>query len=330
MKIGINYLLLCAACFCMTAEAAGRIECLGSLQFALPSAAEVAGASFDEMKQQIMQPYNTPRYSFSDGEEPWSSRIFFKGPLLISNQMDRKQLADLIKKFGAGHKVDVTGNTYTWNAGSAVRTLLNIDSNLLLVNVAAGDNLATNKAMSLAVATNVAARKIASVPQETGLCLPYVFIRTDKFERRHISATYKLLEHPDVTIWISETSSAAQSDASNDKNAMPKNVINNFWSQYETGRDVLKVEPMLPQKNGNVVNLAGQNGTASFVKIFRKGEIEDYGYYASSRGEPGNELAPDINVYVIRNSFFAKDQEIGLEEFVKLAEVIEASLALKR
>lgn len=185
MKRGIHYLLFCAALCFHTAEAAGQTECLGRLQFTLPSAAEVAGASFDEMKQQIQQPYNTPRYSFSDGEEPWSSRIFFNGPLLISNQMDREQLADLIKTFGTGHKLEATANAYSWNAGRTTRTLLNIDGHLLLVNVAVGDSLAANKAMSAALAKNSAARSIASIPKEVGLCLPYVFIRTDKFERRH-------------------------------------------------------------------------------------------------------------------------------------------------
>jgi hypothetical protein len=322
--------MLCVTFSFVTVEAAEQSECVGRLQFTLPLAAEVAGASFNEMKQQIAQPYNTPRYSFSDGEEPWSSRIFFTGPMLISNQMEDEKIADLIRAFGMGHKVDVMRNSYTWNAGRATRTLLRIGDHVLLVNVATGDTLAANKMASSALASQVALRRISSVPAQSGLCLPYVFIQTDKFDGRYVSATYKLLAHPDVTVWISEASSVAQVDAVRLKNAMPKNVINSFWSQYETGRNVEKVEPMLLQKNGRPVKLAGQEGLASFVKISRKGGGEDYGYYASSPGEPGNESSPEINIYVIRNSAFAKSRPMDKEEFVKLAEAVQASLALRR
>lgn len=188
-----------------------------------------------------------------------------------------------------------------------------------------------NIAIATQFSNNVIPRKLFEVPSSPGLCMPYLFIKTNNFEHRSIEATYKLLDHPDITVWISESSPERNLDRNREKSNQPKNVINSFWSQFSNRKGVKTIEPMLSRKNGASISLAGRKGVASFVKIVREGGVEDYGYYASSRGEPGNEDAPDINIYVMRNSLSSHEEvPVNQEKFMEIVETLQSNLMLRR
>lgn len=318
------------------AHSAERRECTGRLVFALPSEAEVAGASFEEMKRQILEPSAAARYTFGDGEEAWSSRLFFTGPMLVSGKLEKGEAIELSSYFNQVQKSrgrPVDGLHNGWASGRAVRLLLENANSLVMVNVAGGSTLELNQFRAKALAHDVVPRSVFSIPDEPGLCFPNSFVKTSSYGEYRVSATYKLTSHPDITVWISEVSSATKTDPVREKDASPRNVINSFWSQYEISDGVTKIEAAEPDKNGQAVKLAGRSGLASYTKIFRSDGAEDYGYYASAKGAAGDDSAPDINVYVLSNSKFAKDRgllPVEHAEFMKIVEVVQDSLSLRK
>ena len=328
-----------------------QTECVGRLTINFPYDAEIAGTSYDELKSQISEPNTSPQYSFSDGEIPWSGRIFYDGPILISNTMPSQQIASLTKYFvderkrsidffkkngisennKVGNLVNLSKNTVAWNIGYSVNALISFKNGLLIYDFSKSKNLAENLISVRNFASEITHRKIFEVPPASGLCMPYVFFRTDNFKKRNVTASYKLIKYPDVTLWISESSSDEDPDSIRENNKQPKNIINSFWSQYETLKGVKNVEPLSLSKNGASINLAGRKGISSFVKIKREGGVEDYGYYASARGEAGNVNSPNIDIYVIRNSSFAGvGDPIDREEFMHIVDGFQTSVALKK
>jgi hypothetical protein len=324
---------------------------VGKLVVNFPYEAEVAGASYDEIKKQISEPNSSPRYSFSDGETPWSSRIFYLGPILISSGMHEQKISSLRKYFvdernrtieffkttdttksnKVGEVVNISKNTVAWNVGKTVSALTVFDAGLVVYDISRNKSLEENMKEIRSLSVNISHRKIFEIPPGPGLCMPYAFVKTSDFDDRGVTAAYKFIKHPDVTVWISEKSSTTELDNVREKNKQPKNIINSFWAQYETLKGVNRVEPMSSGKNGASIIIAERKGIASFVNIKREGGVEDFGYYASARGESGNEDAPDIDIYVIRNSSFASAEgPVNQEEFMRIVEVLQSSLALKR
>ena len=326
-------------------------ECVGRLAFNFPYKVEIASASYEEAKKQISHPNFSPKYSFSDGETTWSSQISYLGPIFISNGLTSEQMASMrniffdernktvdffeknnIKNNGKiGGILNISKNTFAWNIENRVRALSIFDKELIFYDISKNDELQKNIAIVTQFSIDAIPRKLFEIPSVPGLCMPYIFIKTNNFEHRNIEATYKLLDHPDITFWISESSAEKNSDSNREKNSQPKNIINSFWSQFGNRKGVKAIEPILSHKNGASITLAGRKGIASYVKIVREGGVEDYGYYASSRGDPGNEDAPDINIYVMRNSLSSHGEvPVNQEKFMEIVETLQSKLTLRR
>ncbi|WP_269439459.1 T6SS immunity protein Tli4 family protein, partial [Ralstonia solanacearum] len=85
------------------------------------------------------------------------------------------------------------------------------------------------------------ARPLYAVPSEPGVCLPYVFIRDDGKHDRKINTTYRLREHPDITIWLEDRGAARVDNESISNRDIAIRRSDNFWIQrYAGGRFLLR------------------------------------------------------------------------------------------
>lgn len=329
-----------------------QTECSGHLQFSLPVSSLAAGMSYDSLAAHLTKPSNSMKFSFPGGQRAGWSKTDFESPILISNEITPPQLADLrkmfllskvsLKKFikenlssdQQGQSIadvdDMPGHSVAWSIGTSVRMFVPLEQHLLMMTV---DERAKGVEASIDIAKKLAAgtsyRPVFTVPQGRGVCLPNAYIRNNSDEIRDIATTYRLVAHPDVTIWIKDAGAAHYEEKARERNAQPESVIDNFWAQYEISPTVKKVNP-LRSKNG--VQLAGRRGLSSFVTITRTDGSVDFGYFAAARGDVVKSDAPDINLYVITQSSDARSKNVApLEEkdFVEIVKTVTESIQLR-
>lgn len=169
-------------------------------------------------------------------------------------------------------------------------------------------------------------RALFTVPSERGVCFPHMFVRDggDDSASRVVAATYRLIQHPDVTIML-EDSSALQSNGSHSNAAIKES--NRFWTQnYPT----LKSRKNLHNGSYRKIDFVRQEGIETKFQIVRADDTEDFGYLVVVRGEPNAETdIPYVKLHLVRNARNASLRGVaplGEKEFFALAEAIAASV----
>lgn len=171
-------------------------------------------------------------------------------------------------------------------------------------------------------------RPLFDVPHEPGVCLPYAFIRDDGTTRRHIGMTYRLREHPDVTIWLEDANATADGPHVRSETLTARYRAKFFWEQdYKNAKRV--ASEWTPGYRRTEID--GREAVETFVKLVRyEDNIEDYGYLAVVRGDPdAAEDSPDLMLYVIRDAANATKRgiaPIGRDELLEMARTIAASV----
>jgi len=180
-------------------------------------------------------------------------------------------------------------------------------------------------------------RKLYEVPKEQGFCLPYGFIAGDSgHEPRNMGVTYRLKEHPDVTIFFQDF--GMNGEMSRDKGSMKEAVTHMWNNRYLMGA---KKKELLSPKWKNI-KMDNREGMATFVKATYsnvpvydyKGHVTehlnyiDYGYLAYIRGDKENRNeVPDLLLYVSQNTKQLNGKPpMGKDELKKLAEHIASSV----
>jgi hypothetical protein len=179
-----------------------------------------------------------------------------------------------------------------------------------------------------AIISGLRARDLFSIPSEAGVCFPYAFIRDDGKTRRHIATTYRLGEHPDVTVMLKDTTALEVDPKANPDIYDAKAQSDSFWGRYDSAyRKSLQSVWSDPYKR---IALGASKGVESFVKIVREDGSEDYGYLVVARGDPlAAEDTPDLMLYVIQNSKNAKAKgaaPMSKDAFLELAQTLAASV----
>ncbi|MDB5802375.1 MAG: hypothetical protein JWL63_3314 [Rhodocyclales bacterium] len=177
--------------------------------------------------------------------------------------------------------------------------------------------------------SGIASRPFGTVPHIPGVCLPYIFIGDDETPGRSISATYRLKDHPDITIWLEDSNAARIGPGQNPEKFTPVSQSDFFWTQrYGSGvRKSVRSIWAIPYRN---IDFAGQKGVESFVRIIRGDDAEDFGYLAVVRGDPdAKKDTPDLMLYVIRdakNSTAKGIEPVSKDAFLEIAQTIAASV----
>ena len=141
---------------------------------------------------------------------------------------------------------------------------------------------------------------------------------------RDIAVTYRLRDHPDVTVLLKDATAAS---APNKEVLTAKYRTNDFWAQYGGGTTDFKSAWSPVARD---VNLAGQSGMQTFVQFVRKDGTQDFGYLAVAPGDPdAKEDTPDLMLYVIRDAKNAKAkgiEPVSKEALLEMAQTIAASV----
>lgn len=155
--------------------------------------------------------------------------------------------------------------------------------------------------------------------------MPYGFIAGDSGnEKYNMAVTYRLKDHPDVTIFFQDFgTNPGPGDRRPDEKMNAKDYVTYFWNT-RYGHSFRDLKPY--GKGFSAPTIDNRKGSAAFVKFTRFSKNVDYGYVAFVKGN-SDENTPDLLFYVMRDSRQAKNQppmdKDGLE---KMAEHIVSSV----
>lgn len=329
----------------------GMPECSGRLMFTLPGEFEIASVPYQTLLKNITVFSRSPGFQFTDREPAEFAKVRYLGPILISDELKEREIFDAVKIFkneknrrakNKGVEVnrpfDIVNvqkfaeNFDAWSEGDELRVLFRLKQHLLYVSVNNSENVSENIASAVALSRNVEFREKSAVPPKRAICLPYAVVKHgEQGALGEVTTLYKLKSHPDVTIMVSDSTMVPGASASSDRTMAEKAAINDFWGQNQLYADVEKIEKGFPLKNGRTIDLAGQKGTASYVRIVRKNGAVDYGYYAVSHGNLGKMGESNIGIYIITHSQLAKDKSItpvSSDEFLKMVDSVQNSMTM--
>ena len=145
------------------------------------------------------------------------------------------------------------------------------------------------------------ARKLYEVPAEQGFCLPYGFIAGDSGqEKRNMAVTFRLKEHPDVTIFFQDLGAEPEAGFHRPENENAKDFVTYLWNRKYQWSSISK-ELISPK--WRKIEMDGRKGLGTFVRSeFKNGSV-DYGYVAYVQGNHNaRNLEPDLLLYVMQNS----------------------------
>jgi hypothetical protein len=324
---------------------AGGTECVGRVQFDLPGAVEVAGTSKADLKRRA-----SPRpVSFRDGQLAYLAGLVYRGELEVVHGLSSAELDAFMARRGEVRE-QFRADSKSSGAGGKSRSVfrelptapqrgigfeaqghrfLSLRFGEQAVSWVGFTGLPEAKAQKdyLRVVQGLRPRSTFQIPSEAGVCIPYGFIQDDGREARGIAAAYRLVEHPDVTILLQDSSAASRSPSQRDAAKAAQYRIEDFWTQYSAGMTGLASNWSPAYRRTKLVD---QPGLVSFVRFSRSPDVEDYGFLAVAPGDrEANEDAPDLMIYVIRTAENARSKGIepmAKEEFLQLAEGVAASI----
>jgi hypothetical protein len=339
----------------LPAMAASISECVGRLQFSLPGEAEIAVASKGYLEHQFsaFKRLNASPpwpFQFADGTSAAFSHLQGVTVTAISQSLDAQDLKALRQAYvkdreviatrangGAAKRTverlvlgaNVEASRTAWKGGAVVE----INDRLFLLSAVSDRSLSDHQQSKKVLdalragVKNLTARPFGSVPGATGLCLPYAFLRDDGVSYRDIAVTYRLREHPDVTILLKEAVAAKPDGDQGERAKLAQYRIDDFWSQYASGMSGLKSVWSSPYRRYSV---DGRSGLESFVRFVRQDGTEDFGFVAAV---PGNAKAqvdePDVMLYVVRDAQVARSKglvPLDAEALQRLAEEVASSI----
>ncbi|MGW8393942.1 T6SS immunity protein Tli4 family protein [Pseudoduganella sp. HUAS MS19] len=290
----------------------------------------MAALSYDSFAEEIGGGSRLSVSQFKDGQRAgWSQISYLNGLLLISNELDATQIADLRSLFikqpelkreqlkqrdTAKSQATVVSDVkvsspqlMSWGYASHTLYLHQLQNHFLTTGFTSDGetNSASNETFDL-FAKNASYRPLFSIPRGKGVCLPYAFIGDQGHGPRDISISYRIKSHPDVMIVFTDASAEELDDP---KSAIKsaEDEINDFWSQYEVSRTGKKVRSHWPINSKRMVKLDGRKGVASFVDITRKDDSKDIGYLAVVPGDSQAKVdVPKLRLFVVREANHAR------------------------
>lgn len=181
-------------------------------------------------------------------------------------------------------------------------------------------------------------RKLYQIPTAQGFCMPYGFIGGDSgHELRNMAVTYRLKNHPDVTIFFQDLGMKPLAGKEDDLNE--RDYVKWLWNWNYLLSSVSK-ELISPKWRH--IKMDRRDGLGTFVKAtYRdvpvydsKGHVTNhmnyinYGYVAYVRGNhKARNMEPDLLLYVMQDSRQVKNQPpMDKYDLEKLAEHIVSSI----
>ncbi|WP_055335466.1 T6SS immunity protein Tli4 family protein [Ralstonia solanacearum] len=327
-----------------------KADCVGRMQIGLPGDVEVAALTAEDFQNYVPGKRNE---KFQDGKRVFASSLSFMGLIAVSHPVDdavRKRFLEIAKRTGVDeakrlkerHGISALHYPATfeslptakqkglaWRIGPSYSAYIEVGESGLWWGVdSSPDQLPALGEYYQTLIEGVSARSLYTVPADPGVCLPYVFIRDDGKHDRKINATYRLREHPDITIWFEDQGAERAEKGRNPDRYSATGRSDFFWMQrYSGGRFALR---SLWGDTYKKVSLTAGNGVESFVAMKRADGTEDYGYLLAIRGDPdAKEDRPDLMMYVIRDAANARSKGIepaSQEQILGIGRAVAASI----
>jgi hypothetical protein len=321
------------------------------MQIGLPGEAEMAAIAVEDFQSYV--PGKLLGAKLPGGQRTFGSSFSFMGLIAISNPADdaaRKRFlqaagqikADDAQTLKERRGVSVYGYPATfeslstakqkglaWRIGPSYFTYIEAGHSGLWWSVnSSPDKMSGLDEYYQTLIAGVSARPLYVVPPEPGVCLPYVFIRDDGTHGRKIDTTYRLREHPDITIWLQDEGALHVQKDRNPDLYTATGRMDWFWTQYFSGRRTAIRSAW--HESYKKVKLPAGKGVESFVEMTREDGTQDFGYLLVIRGEPdAKDDRPDLMMYVIRDAANAKAkgvEPVSKEQVLEMGRAVAASI----
>lgn len=314
-------------------------DCVGRITVSMPGSVDVAAYSAEAFAKLFGETSISSDFEFNDGQiAPYS-----KGRA-ITKSLTKEQINDLLmlaKKRINSIRNDILAskdnNIFKEVSTEPKRGFGHRYKDNYNVVIAIGDHLLetgggdkeipwSETKKDLEATLNITPRAIGENPTQSGICMPYIFKADTGTERRSIATTWRLQEHPDITIMLKDEKAEPIPSYVNRSKITPAAKIDFFWRQrYQN-----TIEAEYLWSFMRPIKLANVWGKAAAVKMTRRGGETDFGYYAVANGDPdAKEDTPNLELYVIQDSKNAKSKGIepmNKEDFLELAQKIAASV----
>ena len=327
-----------------------RTDCVGRMQIGLPGDVDVAAFSADDFQKYAAGKRGA---KLPDGQRIFDSTLSFMGLIAVSQpvsdetrnlflQIAEHKRAASEKKLKDNNGISVYGYPATfeqlpiasqkavaWRIGPAYSTYVEIGKSGLWWSVnGTPDQLSGLEEYYQTLIDGVSARPLYAVPSDSGVCLPYAFIRDDGKHDRSVNTTYRLKDHPDITIWLEDQGARRVQQGQDPHLYSAIERTDYFWMQSDSSARV-SVRSLWRGLYKNVSLPAGK-GVESFVALKRKDGTEDFGYLLAIRGDPDSkEDKPDLLMYVIRDAANAKAkgiEPVNQEKVLEIGRAVAASI----
>ena len=224
------------------------------------------------------------------------------------------------------YRIDNFPDAFLFSKFSGYSAVINKSNRLYIFNLinrtyTLDDQLKTSRPEAIALLKQFQPRKLYEVPKEQGFCLPYGFIAGDSgHEKRNMAVTYRLKEHPDVTIFFQDLgTSPGPGERRPDESMDAKRYVTHFWTK-RYGHAFREMQ--LNGKGFSSPKVDNRKGVAAFTRFIRRSKEVDYGYMAFVKGNSDNN-EPDLIFYVVRDSRQAKGHPpMDKDKLEKMAEHI--------
>jgi hypothetical protein len=322
-----------------------QTDCVGRMQLSFPGYVEVAAVSPKSWKERRSE----PQFTFADGQVAGWAGLAYLGGVVISQPLTSEEKQFFIREIELGRQAvkkfseeqprraktrpfsDLPvspQNGYAWDVADGKVAQLFIADHYFAWDSYSNISEAEQRRHFQKIVEGLAPRTSTTLPTKSGVCLPYAFINDNGENRRYVAMTYRLREHPDVTIMLKDQNAVEIDPKANPAVYDPEGISDDFWSRYDDiYRKSLRGVWNIPYKRAK---LANSKGLESFVKIVRKDDTVDYGYLVVTKGDPtAKEDTPDLMLYVIQDSKNAKAKGIApmeKEAFLSMAQTIAASV----
>lgn len=321
-----------------------RADCVGRMQLSFPGDVEIAAMQPRDFIGMVAR-QGVKDDKFPDGQDAvWSDLDHF-GLAHISHKLDSADAARLSfeiqqrwedmkafaqeQRLGKAPTIGVSGKA--WREEDGYRAFLIIGSTALswasFTDIA---DMPRVDAFYQVLIGGLRERATFDAPKEPGVCLPYLFVKDDGTPTRHVGMTYRLKDHPDITVSLKEGSALTIGPRMNAEKFTAKYKAYQFWMQRFQVRSAMR--SLLPfDQDFLTTSFAGQRGVKTFVQLTSEDEVtQDLGYLIAVRGDPeAKEDKPDLMFAVLQNSINARKRGIeplDKDAFYKLAETIAASV----
>jgi hypothetical protein len=305
-------------------------ECVGRYELTIPGDADVALT----IPTAFAKPQENP-IRFSDDQPAVHSVFIYDGTFRITGSMSHADFASTL----SGIKTRVASSlassdengrfevipagrpdAFAWAGNRAAGFYIYENGRAISFRESSSDP-SVAKQRTQAVLKGLSARNANEIPKADGVCLPDMFVADNgKDSARKVGVTFRLKNHPDVTIFFLDEKALAA-----DPKLTSKQKSEFVWGyEYGIGKRI-KLVGAVPYRT---VALDGREGVETSAIITRDDGSTDYGYLATVQGDFNAPVdTPNLLLLVERNAKYAKgNAPVTAEELALMAKEIASSI----